>query len=106
MSRLPWTARERWLVALLVLVALVARAWTVAQYEQAHPQAQAPVIDERSYDRWAREIAAGDWVGKEVYFQEPLYPYWLACVYQVAGGSRSAARHAQAALGALTVLLV
>jgi 4-amino-4-deoxy-L-arabinose transferase-like glycosyltransferase len=106
LSRQPWTARERWLVALLVLVALVARAWTVEQYEQTHPQAQAPVIDERSYDQWARAIAAGDWIGEEVYFQEPLYPYWLACVYKASGGSRSAARYAQAVLGALTVLLV
>lgn len=106
MNRIAWTARERWLVVLLVALGFALRAWTVVQYERAHPQAAAPVIDERSYDRWAREIAAGEWVGREVFFQEPLYPYWLACVYRASDGSRSAARHAQAALGALTVLLV
>jgi tetratricopeptide (TPR) repeat protein len=43
------------------------------------------VMDSAEYDRWARQIAAGDWLGHGVFFQAPLYPYLLACVYQVLG---------------------
>ncbi len=34
--------------------------------------------DSRAYDEWARRIAAGDWIGREVFYQAPLYPYFLA----------------------------
>ena len=30
--------------------------------------------DSRGYDAWARQIAAGDWMGREVFYQAPLYP--------------------------------
>ena len=36
--------------------------------------------DARSYDAWARRIAAGDWLGTEVFYQAPLYPYFLGTI--------------------------
>lgn len=30
--------------------------------------------DARVYDAWARQIAAGDWLGSDVFYQAPLYP--------------------------------
>ena len=35
----------------------------------------------------ARAIAGGDWMGREVFFQEPLYPYALGSLYAVVGES-------------------
>ena len=32
---------------------------------------------------WAQSILAGDWLGKEIYHQAPLYPYLLAVVLAV-----------------------
>ena len=100
--RRPWA----WLA--LFALALALRLAFVAQYERDHPQAQLPSIDEASYDGWAREIAGGEWLGHEVFFQEPLYAYALGCVYAVAGdepaAQRAAARRVQALLGALTAL--
>ena len=90
----------------LFLLALVPRLVAVVEYEHAHPNAAHPVIDEASYDRWARAISGGDWVGREVFFQEPLYPYALAVVYAASGGSRLAARVVQCALWALAAVLV
>jgi len=104
--RRPFGSRERWALAVLLLVALVLRLSAVHDYGFQHPHAESPVIDEASYDAWALEIAAGEWVGDEVFFQEPLYPYALATVYAVTDGSRAAARHAQVLLGVLTVFLV
>jgi len=43
-------------------------------------------MDSREYDRWARQIAGGDWLGHGVFFQAPLYPYLLALVYKLGGG--------------------
>lgn len=102
-------SRPQWVgLALLFLLALIPRLVAVAQYEAHHPNADAPVIDERSYDAWGREIAAGDWLGDEVFFQEPLYPYFLGTVYGVVReeNGRSAARLLQSVLGALAAVFV
>src|SRR4051794_24095864 len=55
-------------------------------------------MDSQEYDRWAQEIAAGDWLGSQVFFQAPLYPYLLAVLYTVFGRSLDAVYLAQIAL--------
>lgn len=93
--------------ALLLVIALAfgLRSLAVVQHESRHPLAQKPAIDEASYDSWAREIAGGELVGREIFFQEPLYPYVLGGVYAVAGDEparqRQAVRWLQAGWGAL-----
>ena len=47
-------------------------------------------LDSQEYDRWARGIAAGDWLGSAPFFQAPLYPYLVAAVYAVVGRSLDA----------------
>lgn len=103
-------------LALLFALALVLRVVLCWDYTRHHPFADHPVIDEASYDSWAREIAAGDWIGDEVFFQEPLYPYWLASVYAAWGSGadaadvlsrqRAAARYVQALYGAGAVVIL
>jgi 4-amino-4-deoxy-L-arabinose transferase-like glycosyltransferase len=87
------------------LVALALRLLAVWQYQHGHPNAEHPVIDEASYDRWARAIAGGDWLGREVFFQEPLYPYALGALYSLFGPERIVARVAQCLLWALAAVL-
>ncbi len=102
---------------LVVFGALVLRIAFAIDYAHSSPLADRPVIDEAAYERWALEIAEGDWIGDEVFFQEPLYPYWLGSVYAVWGLTgdddetierrrRTAARHIQAFFGAFAVLLI
>jgi tetratricopeptide (TPR) repeat protein len=43
------------------------------------------IVDSKEYDAWARQIAAGDWLGSRVFFQAPLYPYLLATTYSIVG---------------------
>lgn len=74
----------RWLVLILAL-ALAARLAHLAAVHDA-PFVADLVMDSQEYDRWAREIAAGDWIGSEIFFQAPLYPYTLAVIYAVTGG--------------------
>lgn len=102
----------------LLVVALVAwflRVGFAIDYAHSHPWAERPVIDEASYEDWSIEIARGEWLGDEVFFQEPLYPYALAVVHAVSNRrdeagellpNRTGVRHLQAFLGGLGVLLV
>jgi 4-amino-4-deoxy-L-arabinose transferase-like glycosyltransferase len=102
----PSSRLSRGALALLFLAAAALRVWVVLDYEAAHPFAERPVIDEASYESWALEIAAGDWLGDEVFFQEPLYPYALGTWYAVFGSDRTGWRIFQALLGALVAVQV
>jgi tetratricopeptide (TPR) repeat protein len=64
------------------------------------------VGDAVAYDTWARAIAQGDWLGREVFYQAPLYPYFLAVVYSIAGPSATVVRVVQAALGGASCVLL
>lgn len=62
--------------------------------------------DGREYLAWARQIVAGNWLGDEVFYQAPLYPYLLALVQRVAGPELWPVRLLQALAGALSCGLV
>src|SRR5262249_12558516 len=62
--------------------------------------------DARGYDEWARRIAGGDWLGTDVFYQAPLYPYSLGAVYTTFGHSLLAAPIVQAGVGATSCLLL
>ena len=61
--------------------------------------------DARGYDEWARRIAGGDWIGTDVFYQAPLYPYFLGVIYALAGHSLLAVRVVQAIIGAGSCVL-
>jgi tetratricopeptide (TPR) repeat protein len=73
---------------------------------QASPVSDLLIVDARGYDEWARRIAAGDWLGKGVFYQAPLYPYFLAVVYKLSHGSLLAARVCHAIIGAASCVLL
>ncbi len=56
--------------------------------------------DSRGYDEWAVRIAAGDWVGHDVFYQAPLYPYFLGVIYATLGRDLMIVRVVQILLGA------
>ena len=58
--------------------------------------------DAKSYDAWAQRIAAGDWIGHEVFYQAPLYPYFLGATYALFGRDLFLVRILQVLLGAGT----
>jgi tetratricopeptide (TPR) repeat protein len=86
-------------IAVILGVALALRLAHWAAVRRA-PFIGAPVMDSWEYDRWAREIAAGDWLGhgRGVFFQAPLYPYLLAILYRAVGPRLDAAYLAQIGL--------
>src|SRR5262245_53655644 len=62
--------------------------------------------DSRGYDEWAQRIAAGDWLGHEVFYQAPLYPYLLGVTYAIAGRSLLVVRIVQALIGSTSCVLL
>ena len=94
-SRVSWAS-------LLLVVALALLTRGAYFLSMLHSLAyQTLVCDSFTYDQWARQIASGNWLGDEVYYQTPLYPYFLGVVYSAFGPSVWAVRILQAALGSL-----
>lgn len=62
--------------------------------------------DTRGYHEWGQRIAAGDWLGDTVFYQAPLYPYFLGTLYAVFGTERWLVLSFQAVLGAASCVLL
>ena len=62
--------------------------------------------DARTYYEWGRRIAAGDWLGAGVFYQAPLYPYFLGIVQLFFGEALWPVRLIQITLGALSCSLI
>ena len=93
---------------LLILILGFSAAMALVCVLQMHnsPFGREPVIDEKGYIDWARTIASGDIVGEKVFYQAPLYPYFLGLCFRLSRGSLLFARLVQAGLGVVTVYLV
>jgi tetratricopeptide (TPR) repeat protein len=85
-------------LAALLLLALLVRAVYLAQIRSS-PFFGTLLGDAASYDAWGMRIQS-DWVGGEIFYQAPLYPYWLALFYRVGGHHTLIVRVAQIGLGA------
>jgi tetratricopeptide (TPR) repeat protein len=62
--------------------------------------------DPRAYDQWAQRIAAGDWLGQGVFYQAPLYPYFLGLLQVALGHDLWAVRIVQAVLGSAACAMI
>jgi 4-amino-4-deoxy-L-arabinose transferase-like glycosyltransferase len=62
--------------------------------------------DAGTYDEWAQRIAAGDWLGRGVFFQAPLYPYFLGVLQLILGHNLWLIRLFQITLGAISCALI
>src|SRR6266508_136383 len=62
--------------------------------------------DGRSYDEWAQRIATGDWLGQGVFYQAPLYPYFLGVLQIFVGHNLWLIRFIQIVLGSLSCALI
>src|SRR3954468_16462723 len=62
--------------------------------------------DSRGYDEWARRIAAGEWIGRDVFYQAPLYPYMLGVIYAIAGRHLLLVRVVQALIGSASCVVL
>jgi tetratricopeptide (TPR) repeat protein len=96
---------RRWFALVIFGIALFVRLVHVWQIRRS-PFYATLLGDSRGYDDWARRIAAGDWLGHEVFYQAPLYPYLLGLIYAVAGHHLLVVRVIQALIGSTSCALL
>lgn len=89
----------------IFVVALAVRLVHVWQIRKA-PFFDVLMGDSRGYDEWARRIAGGEWIGRDVFYQAPLYPYFLGVIYSIGGRSLVAVRVCQAIVGSCSCVLL
>jgi 4-amino-4-deoxy-L-arabinose transferase-like glycosyltransferase len=94
----PGLQRGFWVV---VIIALLVRFLYLAQVSDC-PLFPRLIMDGAVYDAWARQIAAGDWLGKDVFYQAPLYPYLLGLLKTFGGDGLWPIRVVQALMGSLS----
>jgi 4-amino-4-deoxy-L-arabinose transferase-like glycosyltransferase len=82
-------------------LALLVRLLYLQQASSA-PAFDLLIVDARQYSKWAHAIASGDWLGSEVFYQAPLYPYLMALIELVAGPGPAPIRVVQCVFGALS----
>jgi tetratricopeptide (TPR) repeat protein len=101
------TARESelfWTVAISA-IAFILRLFYLVQIDSI-PLFYHLAGDGRTYDEWAQRIAAGDWLGTGVFYQAPLYPYFLGILQRILGHNLWLIRFLQIILGSLSCALI
>lgn len=63
-------------------------------------------LDQSYYDQWASNIARGNFLGKEVFYGLPLYPYLLSFIYFWFGRNIDLVKFIQLIAGAVNCLLI
>jgi len=93
----------RWWLLAILLVAIAYRAACFCEVG-AHPLFRFPVVDAQYHDKWAKRMAAGDWLGHgpDDVFKPPLYTGFLAVSYSVFGHSIRLIQWSQHILGAFS----
>ncbi len=69
------------------------------------PTFKALIVDAFSYNEWAKNIIQNSWLGDKVFYQAPLYPYFIALIYKIFGIKLFAVRIVQVLMSSATCLL-
>lgn len=96
---------QLWALAVFSL-AFVLRIIHIAAIYKNSPFFEVLPGDLGAYDRWAVQIVEQGWLGREIFYQDPLYPYFLALFYKTVGRDFFWLYLCQAFLGGLTSMLL
>lgn len=73
---------------------------------KSNPFFNSPIMDPLYHDLWAQSIAQGNWIGDQVFFRAPFYPYLLGIIYKLFGHNYFVPRLFQHLLGSFSVVLI
>jgi tetratricopeptide (TPR) repeat protein len=103
-----WRAKSEsyfhWIAAIF-LTAFILRLFYLLQIDSI-PLFYHLAGDGRTYDEWAQRIAAGDWLGQGVFYQAPLYPYFLGVLQFFFGHNLWFIRLLQILIGSLSCVVI
>lgn len=91
---------------LIFSLALILRIIYLIQMKGADPLFYHPIMDALYHHDWAVSIIKGGWLGKDVFFRAPLYPYLLSALYRIFGINLLVPRIVQSLIGAFSCVLV
>ncbi len=94
-----------WLGGVFV-AALLARVIVTSQLAANNPGFSSPDVDSGWHYMWAEELARGNWLGTDVFYRAPLYPYLLGIWMTLFGDNLLVIRLVQAVIGSVTAVLV
>lgn len=66
----------------------------------------AMMVDAELYDTWGLRIAAGDWLGQKIFYDPPLYAYFLGIVYKLFGHDYLILRIIQIFIGSIHAIII
>jgi 4-amino-4-deoxy-L-arabinose transferase-like glycosyltransferase len=89
----------------LFCFSLIINLLILSQYLNS-PFAQGLIDDADVYWKWGQRIAAGDWMGKAIFHQSPLYPYFLSLIVLLFGKTLLPVYLVQAVLSASSTILI
>lgn len=98
-----WWDRPSYLFEIGLLILAFGLRWIYLSQVQGNPFFFEPTLDAGFHLNWARSILAGNFLGTDVFFRAPLYPYFLAAFHAVAGGDLFVVRIFQHVVGILSV---
>ncbi|MEM7585313.1 MAG: glycosyltransferase family 39 protein [Acidobacteriota bacterium] len=111
----PRDRRQRGLLVAILVIGALLRLTYLLEVTRA-PDFDLPQFEAQYHDYWARALLSGDWtppagvtdpeIPQRPYFRPPGYPFALAAVYAVTGGSYGWPRLLQMALGLLSCWLL
>jgi tetratricopeptide (TPR) repeat protein len=101
----PFLSANKICFSVIFVLAFLLRLIYLAEIDSI-PLFYHPAGDGRIYDEWAQRIAAGDWLGKGVFYQAPLYPYFLGVLEMLFGHDLWLVRLVQIILGAISCALI
>jgi len=97
---------EPFLAGVIFLIGLSLRLVHLFESKGSDPFFAAPSVDSNVYYEWAQTIVQGNGEAQGVFFQSPLYPYFLALLFFCFGEGFVGPRIVHALLGALSGVLV
>ncbi len=102
----PLARRANWLVPLLIYIAAFSVRLVYLSQIQAMPTFSHPVMDEKYHVELAKQINSAENLPAEPFYRAPLYPYFLAAVFRVTGGSLYGSRLIQIVLSSFLPVLI
>ncbi len=98
--------QQRVQLAVVVFFALLLRLINLLQMKLNSPFYELPTTDSAFYNELAVKIAEGEWLGSEVFYYNPFYPYLLGVLYSIFGPSLTIAKIIQLFIGTGTCVLI